>query len=379
MERVVETYFAPAERKNSIGLLKDIEFAAGNPVIDLMLKSVSGMLAVLNEERQILAVNDKLLDMLGIEEGREVLGLRPGEAIKCVHSNELPGGCGTGRLCSSCGAAIAIVATLGSKRAEERDCVIEARRNGGKIDLHLRVRAFPLVYEKDKYILLFIQNITDHQRRAALERVFFHDINNTILALDGFVELFDKEGGDDFEHLLDNSRKLIATLKREVEIQRIISSNENGDYIPEIRAVGIDDILREIQNAFSNHPAARGKLLKISRDQSDLVIKTDRELLLRVLTNMLVNALEATDPGGEVRFWTEREGRGIFFRVWNEREIPAEISRRVFQRHFSTKPEPGRGFGTYSMKLFGEEYLEGQVSFKSSRDEGTVFTMRLEQ
>ena len=50
---------------------------------------------------------------------------------------------------------------------------------------------------------------------------------------------------------------------------------------------------------------------------------------------------------------------------------------RIFQRYYSTKGEPGRGLGTYSMKLFGEQYLGGEVRFDTSESEGTVFSLRL--
>jgi len=37
----------------------------------------------------------------------------------------------------------------------------------------------------------------------------------------------------------------------------------------------------------------------------------------------------------------------------------------------------GRGLGTFSMKLFGEEFLGAKVNFKTSELEGTVFSLRL--
>ena len=46
---------------------------------------------MLNERRQILAVNDVLLAELGIENPASVLGLRPGEMIDCVHAREEDG------------------------------------------------------------------------------------------------------------------------------------------------------------------------------------------------------------------------------------------------------------------------------------------------
>ncbi|NLD91070.1 MAG: hypothetical protein GX639_00230 [Fibrobacter sp.] len=46
---------------------------------------------------------------------------------------------------------------------------------------------------------------------------------------------------------------------------------------------------------------------------------------------------------------------------------------RIFQRHFSTKDEVGRGVGTYSMKFLGEKILKCKIGFESSESKGTIF------
>ena len=53
-----ETHFAPAERATKDELRLSIDRASRNPVIDGLLRTVGGALAVLNPQRQILAVND---------------------------------------------------------------------------------------------------------------------------------------------------------------------------------------------------------------------------------------------------------------------------------------------------------------------------------
>ncbi|MBD3287645.1 sensor histidine kinase, partial [candidate division KSB1 bacterium] len=65
------------------------------------------------------------------------------------------------------------------------------------------------------------------------------------------------------------------------------------------------------------------------------------------------------------------------FCVWNKSAIPDDVTHRIFQRHFSTKNEPGRGLGTFSMKFFGEKCLNGKVDFTTSENEGTTFRIRL--
>ena len=111
--------------------------------------------------------------------------------------------------------------------------------------------------------------------------------------------------------------------------------------------------------------------------QGPAAFQADLSLLLRVLSNMITNALEATAEAGVVRVRAERTDNGLSFSVWNEGTIAADVALRVFQRNFSTKGGAGRGIGTYSMKLFGEKILGGKVSFTTSPEAGTTFTLSL--
>ena len=104
---MLKTYFAPAEKAKDEDLRWQISCASSNPIINGVMSSVGGLLAVLNEQRQVLAVNDKLLAALEIDDPAAIHGLRPGQFIHCVHADEPPHGCGTTRACASCGAAIA--------------------------------------------------------------------------------------------------------------------------------------------------------------------------------------------------------------------------------------------------------------------------------
>ena len=49
------------------------------------------------------------------------------------------------------------------------------------------------------------------------------------------------------------------------------------------------------------------------------------------------------------------------------------VKLQLFNRSFSTKGENGRGFGTYTVKLLLERYLNGHVEFNSTEKDGTYF------
>ena len=67
----------------------------------------------------------------------------------------------------------------------------------------------------------------------------------------------------------------------------------------------------------------------------------------------------------------------MVFEVHNPGVMPVSVQHQIFQRSFSTKEGQGRGVGTYSIRLFTERYLGGQVTFESRAPEGTTFTVRV--
>jgi signal transduction histidine kinase len=371
------TFFAPAQRAEKRDLLRNIDFVSRNPVIDLVLRSAGSLLAILNEQRQIVAVNDALLKVLGLDNASDVFGLRPGEAIHCTHARDMPGGCGTSRYCETCGAAIAIVTALCGDEPVERDCAVTAERNGRKEDLFFRVRAQTLAADGHRLILLFLQDMTEAHQRALLERVFLHDISNLVSGLVGSAELLDP--GQDRRHakhaglMLQLSRRLA----KEIQVQKAIMNADPSAVTLSLEEVSAQGIGSELTQVFAHHPAAKGRRVDVETAAPDVKLTTDASLLVRMLANAVTNALEATAEGNTVRVWHEPVAGGARFCVWNREAIPAPAALRVFQRCFTTKRGPGRGFGTYIMKLLGEDRLKGKVDFTTSPADGTVFRIQV--
>ena len=373
----MKTNFAPAQRLNREALDADISAVAVNPVIDSLLNTVSGLLAVLNEHRQILAINDAFLKMLGIDDADRALGLRPGEAVGCVHRDAAAGGCGTSVFCTTCGAAIAMAACLSRDESIEKECAITIDANGIKHDLFLRVRACPISVDGRRLILLFLQDITRQQQWEALGRVFFHDLSNIIYGLVGSTEIMLDKTTEGNREMAQRVHRLSLRLAKEVQMQKHLTQMADADYQPMIQPMTVQRIFDELEASFANHPAAMLRsILFVDRHLKE-PFKSDFYLVVRVLTNMMTNALEATDKGKSIKVWAMPEGRSLSFYVWNHQAIAENVVNRVFQRNISTKANFGRGLGTYSMKLFGETFLKGRIDFTSSEAQGTTFCFRL--
>jgi K+-sensing histidine kinase KdpD len=370
----MQTYFAPTERTSPEELHLTIDAVSNSPVFTKILQSVGGLLAVLDKHRQIVALNDSFLQMLGLKDSTSTFGLRLGEVVKCIHARKEISGCGTSKYCSTCGAAIAIVSALEQGIPIDQTCSISTNSNGKTADLFFSVKAYPIELNNKQFILLFLQDITSDQQRTALERTFFHDVSNMLQILVGASELLMSQENSSLSKTVHQAA---LRLQDEIAIQRCLSQNNSSTYRPIWKTISTLEIVEDLQQFFKTHPLVRNKKLDFSRCTAEVIhFTTDHSLLWRILYNMLLNALEATDEGQEVKIWFETTDNLLTFKVWNMGTIAEKAANRIFERNFSTKGNSGRGLGTYSMKYFGEKILKGEVSFTSTDEAGTTFCYR---
>ncbi len=373
-----ETHFANAERKPQQVLKVELEKVLNNSVVTELLYVLSGVVMIINDDRQILTANKSFLQMAGIDSPQELLGLRPGEVLDCVHAHDHAGGCGTGQACASCGAALAIVTSLCTDKPVERYCALQIRKNGQPFDLYLRVIATPIhVFPDEAMILVCMQDVTSEHKRANLERIFYHDINNLITALLSLTFLIsEKSPKADNSDYLGRLQNICDRLAQEVAIQQLLTNHSGAGIVQHNRRVSVKEIMDELSAIYMHHPKALLRRISFPRNPSGQ-LESDPGLIVRILGNMLTNALEATSEGGEIVLALHQTEQETGFTIWNDQHIPESIQPRIFQRHFSTKDGFERGLGTFAMKLLGEQILGGRVEFTTSPAEGTSFTLWL--
>jgi len=371
----MDTYFAPAQRTEKRKFKNQIADITRNPIMDSLLKTATGLLVVLNEDRQIVALNHTFLEAFGIKDAQDALGLRLGESLSCIHALQEPAGCGTTEYCVSCGAAIAMMSAIQDDKADEQICALVSDKDGAISDICLKVKAEPIECENNRWIIFYAQDITQQQFWINLDHVFFHDINNTLTALYGNVQLLEMSNPGNGE--IKPIRQGIERLINEVAIQKNFSQHKDATYTPAKEAVSLSDIRRELGMIINGHKASLQKKIIGDWPREDVILETDALLLSRILGNMVINALEATQKGGSIRIKVTTTQKEVSWEVWNKTCIPDSIQKRIFQRHFSSKSGNSRGLGTYSMKLFGETYLNGKISFQSNLNHGTIFKFSL--
>jgi len=368
---MMRTKFAPAGRAISSELERQRAFFQENGLLDVIFDKIPAIFIILNKHRQIVYMNKGALDFSGLETVSRALGKRPGEILDCIHAKEEEDGCGTAEACTFCGAVDAILTSQKGAPAV-RDARLLVGDDHKAFDL--RIWAMPLELEGEHFTALTIQDIQQEKRLLMLERVFYHDILNTISGLAGTLALLRQyKNKVDVDDLIKRADETTQRLIDEIHSQQMLTAAESKTLEVQSQEFTSNSILGEIVLRYTMTEFAQNKKITIDETSETVNIRSDKVIISRILENMVRNALEATPEGGTVTTGCKTTDGRVSFWVHNEGFIPREVQVQIFNRSFSTKG-PDRGLGTYSMMLLSH-LLHGEVSFTTSKEHGTTFSL----
>jgi len=373
----MESKYASPERALRESLEKDMILFNNLSNVKEILNSLPHVAAILNKNRQIVYSNNALLELLSVKSLEELLGLKPGEAMSCIHSTDEPGKCGTSESCKYCGAVNTILKCQKTNLPAKDECRIASKINGLEVNFDFLVTATPFNINDTQYIIFSLTDISSEKRKKVLERIFFHDVINTSGTLRGIIDLMkDVEDGEQLKKFINLADITSKELVEEIISQRELIAAENNELQVSRGPVLSIDVIRDVVVNILFNPISNERSVIIDKDSAEITFTTDVKLLKRVLVNMLKNALEATPEHGKVKIGCYHNEKEVVIWVSNPTFIPKSIQLQIFLRSFSTKGQ-SRGLGTYSMKLLTERYLCGKISFESDEVNGTKFSIRL--
>ncbi len=233
---------------------------------------------------------------------------------------------------------------------------------------------------EDKHTLNELQKMVSHlnHKLSALEvaqQLTNHDMRNNLASILQMVEvLLDKQPSDSqkiwLEHLRTRSSQTLNMIKSSLDYAQM----EQGDYLPNTEEFDLAQLIKtefaELQKNFrskslnitlfyQNHPLSEEKVM----------MKADKFYMQRMLHNLLLNALEASETNQEISVTLDHNG---FFKitVHNQGTIPAEVREHFFEKFVTSGKAKGTGLGTYLAKLVVEMH-EGTIAYRSSEEHGT--------
>jgi signal transduction histidine kinase len=177
-------------------------------------------------------------------------------------------------------------------------------------------------------------------------------------------------------HINNSGQHLLNLINEILDISRI----ESGRVIVTLRAVTLDDLIRDCVGIITLQASQRGLDVEVG-DITDALVRADQQRLRQVLLNLLSNAIKYNRPQGRVVVSTEIVEDMVRISV---RDTGLGISPEMVERLFipfdrlnveSTGIE-GTGLGLALSKNLTEA-MGGTLTFDSTPGKGSIFTIQL--
>ncbi|GAA5186749.1 sensor histidine kinase [Ferrimonas gelatinilytica] len=197
------------------------------------------------------------------------------------------------------------------------------------------------------------QQLVTNEKLVALGEMtagIAHEINNPTAVILGNIELIQMELGEDAAKV-DEEIELIFQQVQRIKgiIQSLLQYARPGDLAMPLERQAINPIIEEML-VLVRHSLRKQQVEVILDLNADQQVEVNRQQLLQVLINLVVNAAHALDGKGEVRVssgnWLDGEQvKGVWISVQDDGAgIPEELQSRIFDPFFTTRKQ-GTGLG----------------------------------
>jgi len=179
----------------------------------------------------------------------------------------------------------------------------------------------------------------------------------------------------------EGMKKGLATIVTQIEritkvMNQLLAFARRGT--PEWRAVDLGEIVEDSLEMFRERIAHSCITVEKTIEADLPSVHADRDQLIQVLINLMMNSLHAMQKGGRLSLSLTREGNHVCLGVSDTGHgMPEEIRSKAFEPFFTTKDfGKGTGLGLTVVKGIIEEH-RGTIAVESVVDKGTTFWIRL--
>lgn len=314
-------------------------------------------------------------------------GLRGGEVLNCIHASDVPAGCGHGSVCKTCVIRNSVKSLFEGRpvsRARAKMSFLPVFDQKTKV---LLVTVGEASSDGEQLALVLLEDITaTDELEQALRRseqlavtgrliaTIAHEFNTPLDSLNNLIYLLKLETGlsPGAMELLESAESEVARL---TDISRQALAPHREAKLPV--ATNIPDLLDDALALFQRRLES-AKIEVYRSYQSDVELTIHPSELRQVFTNLVANAIDAMEGGGELNLLVEKSPASeVIIRISDSGcGIPPQQLNSIFDLFFTTKGDKGSGIGLWVIKGIVEK-LKGEIEVESSTtgETGTCFTI----
>ncbi len=255
-------------------------------------------------------------------------------------------------------------------------------------DAHIPVEVYVrrVSFRGRPHLQWILRDITERKRldtlRDDLLAMLYHDLRAPLSSISMSLELLEPavgEGAGDAQELITIARRSAARLERLSANMLDLSRLEAGQMPLKREAVQPQALITEALEVVAPHADQRHQTVRLELSPDLPPVSADREMIRRVLINLLENAVKYSPPGSHIRAGARREGGRVRFWVAdNGPGIPKEEQERIFQKYDrgSTRRGKGLGLGLAFARLAVQAH-GGTIGVESEPGQGALFCFTL--
>jgi signal transduction histidine kinase len=270
--------------------------------------------------------------------------------------------------------------------------VLQAYVHYGASSLSRQLRWVPLILVLVVFIftavaLLVFRYMKLGEQRSiwvGMARETAHQLGTPLTSLLGWVQLLQSQddAGTPPEAARERRSQTYAEMQRDLDrLAKVSARFSKIGSRPDLVRLDLVPVLRETVEYIDRRIPHLGGKVAIHAELPALPpVRANRELIEWVFENLMKNALDALDKGGEIRLRGQAAAAGdaVEIRVADTgKGIPAALRGRVWQPGYTTKRR-GWGLGLALVLRIVEEYHGGRIWIEDNPDKrGICFAVRL--
>ncbi len=228
------------------------------------------------------------------------------------------------------------------------------------------------------------QQVLQQERLRAMGQMasgIAHDFNNSLSPIVGFAELLMRQPdlandkAKDFVRLINTAaRDATAVVRRLRELYR--ERRESADDAAVDLARCVEEAVALTQPRWKNQARSAGIMIGMRTAVGTLpIILGDPAAIREMLTNLILNAVDAMPKGGTIAVTAQVEGNEIRLEVRDTGTgMTEEVRRRCLEPFYSTKGQQGTGLGLALVQATVARH-HGTLTLESEVGQGTAFIM----
>lgn len=202
-----------------------------------------------------------------------------------------------------------------------------------------------------------------------------HEIKNPLTPMKLNVQLFERQlKADDPEFKVKLKRFSSSIIEQIDTLAHIASAFSDFARMPNSNKEKLN-LNNLVESTVSFYEAAH---IELNLSDEDLYVYVDHDQMVRVLNNLLNNAIEAVPEKEEthIKIGLRKEAEAAILSINdNGIGIPVVLQEKIFEPNFTTK-NSGMGLGLAMVKRIIDD-VNGSINFESEQKKGTTFYISL--